>query len=99
MIYILIAIVVLYVAILFLVWKINVLNQQNHDAMQVLQAQEQLTHLQEEHLKQTLQLMQDLAKKMHIQQEVLDKTTQRMTQVEVQNAELIRLLQQNFSDR
>ncbi len=39
--------------------------------------------------------MQDLAKKMHVQQEVLDNTSTRLTQVEFQNAELIKILQQN----
>lgn len=36
--------------------------------------------------------MQDLAKQVHIQQEVLDKTTAKLSQVELQNAELTHLL-------
>ncbi len=32
---------------------------------------------------------------MHVQQEVLDNTSNRLTQVEFQNAELIKILQQS----
>ena len=60
-----------------------------------MQNHEQQIHAQEQHLKQALQIMQDLAKKMHVQQQVLDNTSTRLTQVEFQNAELIKLLQQN----
>ena len=47
-------------------------------------------------MKQTLGIMQELAKKMHVQQEVLDNTSHRLTEVEFQNAELIKILQRNI---
>ena len=89
----------LYLAVMFLIWQIGKLSKDNQELLTIQQDQEQHINSQEEHLKQTLQIMQDLAKKMHVQQEVIDKTTSRMAQVEIQNAELIRLLQQNFSDK
>ena len=89
----------LYLAVMFLIWQIGKLSKDNQELLTIQQDQEQHINSQEEHLKQTLQIMQDLAKKMHVQQEVIDKTTSRMAQVEIQNAELIRLLQQNFSGK
>ena len=89
----------LYLAVMFLIWQIGKLSKDNQELLTIQQDQEQHINSQEEHLKQTLQIMQDLAKKMHVQQEVIDKTTNRMAQVEIQNAELIRLLQQNFSGK
>ena len=89
----------LYLAVMFLIWQIGKLSKDNQELLTIQQDQEQHINSQEEHLKQTLQIMQDLAKKMHVQQEVIDKTTTRMAQVEIQNAELIRLLQQNFSGK
>lgn len=99
MIFIITGIVFLYLAVMFLIWQIGKLSKDNQELLTIQQDQEQHINSQEEHLKQTLQIMQDLAKKMHVQQEVIDKTTSRMAQVELQNAELIRLLQQNFSDK
>jgi len=99
MIFLIIGIVFLFFAIIFLIWQISKITKENLHVMSVLQEQEQHINAQEAHLKQTLQIMQDLAKKMHVQQEVLDNTTQRMAQVELQNAELIRLLQQSFSNK
>lgn len=89
----------LYLAVMFIIWQIGKLSKDNQELLTIQQDQEQHINSQEEHLKQTLQIMQDLAKKMHIQQEVIDKTTARMAQVELQNAELIRLLQQNLSNK
>ena len=99
MIFIITGIVFLYLAVMFLIWQIGKLSKDNQELLTIQQDQEQHINSQEEHLKQTLQIMQDLAKKMHVQQEVIDKTTTRMAQVEIQNAELIRLLQQNFSGK
>ncbi|MEG0344135.1 MAG: hypothetical protein RR633_18270 [Acinetobacter sp.] len=99
MIFIITGIVFLYLAVMFLIWQIGKLSKDNQELLTIQQDQEQHINSQEEHLKQTLQIMQDLAKKMHVQQEVIDKTTSRMAQVEIQNAELIRLLQQNFSGK
>ncbi|WP_296279634.1 hypothetical protein [uncultured Acinetobacter sp.] len=99
MIFIITGIVFLYLAVMFLIWQIGKLSKDNQELLTIQQDQEQHINSQEEHLKQTLQIMQDLAKKMHVQQEVIDKTTNRMAQVEIQNAELIRLLQQNFSGK
>lgn len=99
MIFIITGIVFLYLAMIFLIWQTGKLSKENQELLSIQQDQEQHINAQEEHLKQTLQIMQDLAKKMHVQQEVIDKTTSRMAQVELQNAELIRLLQQNFSGK
>lgn len=89
----------LYLAVMFIIWQTGKLSKENQELLSIQQDQEQHINAQEEHLKQTLQIMQDLAKKMHVQQEVIDKTTARMAQVELQNAELIRLLQQNLSSK
>ena len=99
MIFIITGIVFLYLAVIFIIWQTGKLSKENQTLLSIQQDQEQHINAQEQHLKQTLQIMQDLAKKMHVQQEVIDKTTARMTQVELQNAELIRLLQQNLSSK
>ncbi|MBJ9954640.1 MULTISPECIES: hypothetical protein [unclassified Acinetobacter] len=93
--FIYITLVVIYLAIIFLVWQMGKLNKQNIVLFERTNHQQHLIQSQENHLKQTLQIMQDLAKKMHVQQEVLDNTSNRLTQVEFQNAELIKILQQN----
>ncbi|RKG37747.1 hypothetical protein [Acinetobacter rongchengensis] len=99
MIFIITGIVFLYLAVIFIIWQTGKLSKENQTLLSIQQDQEQHINAQEQHLKQTLQIMQDLAKKMHVQQEVIDKTTARMAQVELQNAELIRLLQQNLSSK
>lgn len=99
MIYIVMGMALLSCAVIFLFWQMTQMSKEQQSVSAILHEQEQHIHAQEEHLKQTLHIMQDLAKKMHVQQEGLDKTTQRVTQVEVQNAELIRLLQQKFLDQ
>lgn len=90
------AIVVLFITMVFLIWLLTKLKTETQEFSTLFNQQEKQILVQEQHLKQTLQIMQDLAKKMHVQQEVLDQTTQRMAQVELQNAELVRLLQQNM---
>ncbi|WP_151806926.1 hypothetical protein [Acinetobacter bereziniae] len=90
-----ITLVIVYLAIIFMVWQMGKLNKQNITLIERTNHQEHLIQSQEKHLKQTLQIMQDLAKKMHVQQEVLDNTSNRLTQVEFQNAELIKILQQS----
>lgn len=88
MFFIYLVIVILYLAMMFVIWQMGKLKKENLEWLKHVQNHEQ-------HLKQTLQIMQDLAKKMHVQQEVLDNTSTRLTQVEFQNAELIKILQQN----
>ncbi|RSZ26067.1 hypothetical protein [Acinetobacter bereziniae] len=90
-----ITLVIVYLAIIFMVWQMGKLNKQNITLIERTNHQEHLIQSQENHFKQTLQIMQDLAKKMHVQQEVLDNTSNRLTQVEFQNAELIKILQQS----
>ena len=90
-----ITLVIVYLAIIFMVWQMGKLNKQNITLIERTNHQEHLIQSQENHLKQTLQIMQDLAKKMHVQQEVFDNTSNRLTQVEFQNAELIKILQQS----
>ncbi|WP_309802197.1 hypothetical protein [Acinetobacter bereziniae] len=90
-----ITLVIVYLAIIFMVWQMGKLNKQNITLIERTNHQEHLIQSQENHLKQTLQIMQDLAKKMHVQQEVLDNSSNRLTQVEFQNAELIKILQQS----
>jgi sensor domain CHASE-containing protein len=48
----------------------------------------------EANLKQTLEITQDLVKKMHVQQQALDFTTQKLHNVELQNAELVKIVTQ-----
>ena len=97
MTFVLLGIVLLYVAVIFLVWQLGKLSKENKDSLLMIQDQETKIAAQEDHLKKTLEIMQDLAKKMHIQQEVLDQTTARLNQVEFQNAELVRILQSQES--
>ena len=86
--------IVLLVAVAFLFWfQFKTSTVQSQD-IYVAQLEEKVVHL-ELHLKKSLEIMQDLAKKMHVQQEVLDNTSNRLTQVEFQNAELIKILQRN----
>lgn len=94
-------ILLLAIAVIFLIWA-QFTNQNDvlSETQMNLQLEEKVIHL-EENLKKTLEIMQDLAKKMHIQQQVLDKTTNKLSQVELQNAELVGLLAKavNSSDR
>lgn len=95
MFFIYLVVVILYLAMMFVIWQMGKLKKENLEWLKHVQNYEQQIHAQEQHLKQTLQIMQDLAKKMHVQQEVLDNTSTRLTQVEFQNGELIKILQQN----
>ena len=94
-------ILLLAIAVIFLIW-VQIKNQTDVLSETELnqKLEEKVIHL-EENLKKTLEIMQDLAKKMHIQQQVLDKTTNKLSQVELQNAELVGLLAKtvNSSDR
>lgn len=94
-------ILLLAIAVIFLIWAQFTNQNEALSEMQLnLQLEEKVIHL-ELNLKKTLEIMQDLAKKMHIQQEVLDKTSAKLSQVELQNAELVGLLAKavNSSDR
>ena len=85
-------ILLLAIAVIFLIWmEIKTQNSAINDHKMNHQLKEIVAHL-ENNLKKSLEIMQDLAKKMHIQQEVLDKTTAKLSQVELQNAELTHLL-------
>lgn len=94
-------ILLLAIAVIFLIWAQFTNQNDALSEMQLnLQLEEKVIHL-ELNLKKTLEIMQDLAKKMHIQQEVLDKTSAKLSQVELQNAELVGLLAKavNSSER
>jgi preprotein translocase subunit SecF len=94
-------ILLLAIAVIFLIWaQFSNQNDVLSETQMNLQLEEKVIHL-EENLKKTLEIMQDLAKKMHIQQQVLDKTSNKLSQVELQNAELVGLLAKavNSSDR
>ena len=94
-------ILLLAIAVIFLIWaQFSNQNDVLSETQMNLQLEEKVIHL-ELNLKKTLEIMQDLAKKMHIQQQVLDKTTNKLSQVELQNAELVGLLAKavNSSDR
>lgn len=85
-------ILLLAAAVIFLIWgQIKSQNDVLTDHKLNQNLENKVIHL-EEHLKKTLGIMQDLAKQMHLQQEVLEKTTTKLTQVEIQNAELVGLL-------
>ena len=85
-------ILLLAIAVIFLIWmEIKTQNNAINDNKVNHQLKEKVAHL-ENNLKKSLEIMQDLAKQMHLQQEVLDKTTAKLSQVELQNAELTHLL-------
>ena len=96
MFFIYVSLGIIYLAMMLLIWQIGKLSKENKVLMQEIEITTQKTQSQEQNLKQTLEIMQELAKKMHVQQEVLDNTSNRLTQVEFQNAELIKILQRNI---
>ena len=96
MFFIYVSLGIIYLAMMLLIWQIGKLSKENKVLMQEIEITTQKTQSQEKNLKQTLEIMQELAKKMHVQQEVLDNTSNRLTQVEFQNAELIKILQRNI---
>lgn len=96
MFFIYVSLGIIYLAMMLLIWQIGKLSKENKVLVQEVEITTQKTQSQEQNLKQTLEIMQELAKKMHVQQEVLDNTSNRLTQVEFQNAELIKILQRNI---
>ena len=96
MFFIYVSLGIIYLAMMLLIWQIGKLSKENKVLAQEIEITTQKTQSQEQNLKQTLGIMQELAKKMHVQQEVLDNTSNRLTQVEFQNAELIKILQRNI---
>ena len=96
MFFIYVSLGIIYLAMMLLIWQIGKLSKENKVLVQEVEITTQKTQSQEQNLKQTLEIMQELAKKMHVQQEVLDNTSNRLTQVEFQNAELIKVLQRNI---
>lgn len=96
MFFIYVSLGIIYLAMMLLIWQIGKLSKENKVLAQEIKITTQKTQSQEQNLKQTLGIMQELAKKMHVQQEVLDNTSNRLTQVEFQNAELIKILQRNI---
>ncbi|OTG83129.1 hypothetical protein [Acinetobacter sp. ANC 4648] len=95
---VILGIILLYIAVIFLVWQLGLLSKDYKASVQVMNEQDSRIIAQEEHLKRTLEIMQDLAKKMHMQQEVLDRTTAKLGQIELQNVELIQILQNKSSN-
>lgn len=96
MFFIYVSLGIIYLAMMLLIWQIGKLSKENKVLAQEIEITTQKTQSQEQNLKQTLGIMQELAKKMHVQQEVLDNTSHRLTEVEFQNAELIKILQRNI---
>lgn len=96
MFFIYVSLGIIYLAMMLLIWQIGKLSKENKVLVQEVEITTQKTQSQEQNLKQTLEIMQELAKKMHVQQEVLDNTSHRLTEVEFQNAELIKILQRNI---
>ena len=96
MFFIYVSLGIIYLAMMLLIWQIGKLSKENKVLVQEVEITTQKTQSQEQNLKQTLGIMQELAKKMHVQQEVLDNTSHRLTEVEFQNAELIKILQRNI---
>ena len=96
MFFIYVSLGIIYLAMMLLIWQIGKLSKENKVLAQEIEITTQKTQSQEQNLKQTLEIMQELAKKMHVQQEVLDNTSHRLTEVEFQNAELIKILQRNI---
>ena len=85
-------IILLAIAVAFLIWlQFKNQNEQLADLAKLQHVEDKVIHL-EDHLKRSLEIMQDLAKRVHIQQETIEKSAQKMSQLEVQNAELVTLL-------
>ena len=82
---ILLGMLLLYLAIALLVWQLTKIKKD------FIASQIEVSELKNR-VKATLNIMQDLAKKMQVQQEAMDVNIARLTQVEIQNAELVGVL-------
>ena len=89
---ILLGMLLLYLAIALLVWQLTKIKKDFIASQIEVKDLNNRVKAQEDHLKATLNIMQDLAKKMQVQQEAMDMNTARLTQVEIQNAELVGVL-------
>ncbi len=92
----LIGVLILFLAIVMLLWQLIKLKKDFLALEQQLTEQQSRVQSQDENLKKTLAIMQDLAKQMHQQQEILERQSARLTQVEIQNAELVTILTQSM---
>lgn len=86
----LLLIAVLLISIIFL-FVLTFKQQQKIEQMQNVSYKVEAL---EANLKQTLEITQDVVRKMHVQQQALDLTSQKLHQVELQNAELVKLVMQ-----
>lgn len=84
----------LIVALLVSMVSLFVLTFKQQKKIEHLQQVQYKTDALETNLKQTLEITQDLVRKMHVQQQALDLSTQKILQVELQNAELVKLVMQ-----
>lgn len=84
----------LIVALLVSMVSLFVLTFKQQKKIEHLQQVQYKTDALEANLKQTLEITQDLVRKMHVQQQALDLSTQKILQVELQNAELVKLVMQ-----
>ncbi|MEG0343725.1 hypothetical protein ACK2M2_13180 [Acinetobacter sp. TY1] len=89
---ILLGMLLLYLAIALLVWQLTKIKKDFIASQIEVSDLKNRVKAQEDHLKATLNIMQDLAKKMQVQQEAMDVNIARLTQVEIQNAELVGVL-------
>lgn len=84
----------LIIALLVSMVSLFVLTFKQQKKIEHLQQVQYKTDALEANLKQTLEITQDLVRKMHVQQQALDLSTQKLLQVELQNAELVKLVMQ-----
>lgn len=84
----------LIIALLVSMVSLFVLTFKQQKKIEHLQQVQYKTDALEANLKQTLEITQDLVRKMHVQQQALDLSTQKILQVELQNAELVKLVMQ-----
>ena len=95
---ILLGMLLLYLAIVLLVWQLTKIKKDLIASQTAVIDLKNRVKAQEDHLKATLNIMQDLAKKMQTQQEAMDMTVARLTQVEIQNAELVGVLTRSIQN-
>jgi predicted PurR-regulated permease PerM len=84
--------ILLVIAVAVLIWlQFKNQSEQLQDLAKIQHLENKVIHL-EDHLKRSLEIMQDLAKQVHLHQEGFEKASHKITQVELQNAELVNLL-------
>ena len=94
MIWTLVLVLLIAVVVMFLM-LIKDQKKRHRDAQVIDALESKVDHLNH-NLQKTLEIMQDLAKKMHVQQELLDQSAAKIKQLELQNADLVKVMTQSI---